>query len=65
MDWAGIDLIKMLTKYYGDGVTGAVYFTQANSSTWLQGYYNNKIAIPDQSNIHKEYYVEPQDEPNE
>ncbi len=65
LDWAGIDLIKMLTKYYGDGITGAVYSIGEYSFNELQGYYNNKVAVPDQSNIHKEYYVEPQDEPNE
>ncbi len=30
-----------------------------------QGYSNEKVAVPDQSNIQKEFYVEPQDEPNE
>ena len=31
----------------------------------LQGYFNNKVAVPNQNNIQSEYYVEPQDEPNE
>ena len=65
LDWAGIDLIKALTKYYGDGITGAVYSIGEYSFNELQGYYNNKVTVPNQSNIQKEYYVEPQDEPNE
>ncbi len=65
LDWAGIDLIKTLTKYYGDGITGAIYSIGEYSFNELQGYFNNKVAIPNQSNIQREYYVEPQDEPNE
>jgi hypothetical protein len=63
LDWAGISLIKYLTKYYGDGVTGTIFKTQTNTATWLQGYFSNKVAVPNQSNITKEYYVTPADEP--
>ena len=65
LDWAGIDLIKKLTEYYGDGVTRAVYSIGEYSFNELQGYYNNKVAVPNQNNIQKEFYVEPPDEPNE
>ena len=66
LDWAGISLIKKLTEYYGDGVTGKIWKKELTQHDYYpklyNGYYSNKVNIPNLSNLIKYYYVKPWDE---
>ena len=53
LDWAAISLIKELTKYYDDAVTGNLWKSGEYGYKFYHGYYSNKLGKD---------YVKPWDE---